>query len=112
LPDHLRSQGAEVNEIHLYEAIAHAGVNQKELEDIKAGRFDYLTFTSSSTVDNFVKLVGSEHIPLLNEKVRIACIGPITAETAAGYGFDIHISADSFTIDGLMEALIEDRVRK
>ena len=108
LPDSLRDQGVTVTEIPLYQATPTGKLNQKALPDIKAGEFDYLTFTSSSTVDNFVAMAGHEVIPLLNRRVRIACIGPITADTAGKYGFDVHICAARYTIEGLVEAIIED----
>lgn len=69
---------------------------------------DYLTFTSSSTVHNFVKIVGRENIERINNNTKIACIGPITADTARQYGFTVDINASEYTIQGLVEAIVEE----
>lgn len=107
LPDSLSDLGAEVDEIHIYEALTASLISQEKFELIKQGHVDYITFTSSSTVSNFVKLIGRENVCLVNEKVKIACIGPITAETAIEHGFSIDILAENYTIDGLVEALLK-----
>ena len=90
LPDELKKAGRHVNEVFLYEAITSLSVSQKTLENIKQGLMDYLTFTSSSTVHNFVKIVGRENIARINHNTKVACIGPITADTARQYGFTVN----------------------
>lgn len=108
LPESLRQWGAHVNEVHLYEAVPAERIGQAALERVLNGDMDYLTFTSSSTVHNFVKIVGSEYIPRLNTRTRVACIGPVTAETAAKLGFDVKVMAREYTIDGLLQAILSD----
>lgn len=108
LPDELKKAGRHVNEVFLYEAITSLSVSQKTLENIKQGLMDYLTFTSSSTVHNFVKIVGRENIARINHNTKVACIGPITADTARQYGFTVDIHASEYTIQGLVEALVEE----
>ncbi|MEN6389774.1 MAG: uroporphyrinogen-III C-methyltransferase [Syntrophomonas sp.] len=108
LPDSLRKWGAHVNEVHLYEAVPAEHIGQAAIERVLDGDMDYLTFTSSSTVHNFVKIVGSEYIPRINARTRVACIGPVTAETAEGLGFNVRIMAREYTIDGLLEAILTD----
>ncbi|MDR1616898.1 MAG: uroporphyrinogen-III C-methyltransferase [Syntrophomonadaceae bacterium] len=108
LPDSLRGRGVRVNEIYLYQAVTDAGTNHTLRDDIIKGAFDYLTFTSSSAVDNFVKIIGQENAVTLDKKVRVSCIGPVTADTAEKYGFTVHVRADVYTVDGLLEAVMDD----
>jgi uroporphyrinogen III methyltransferase/synthase len=73
------------------------------------GRIHYVTFTSSSTVDNFFQLIAPEKLqPHVQKQVRLACIGPITARTLQGYGFTAHIQPGEYTIPALARALAED----
>jgi len=108
LPDTLRQWGVHVNEVILYEAVPAGKVSKARTNDILEGRVDYLTFTSSSTVSNFVKMVGKDNVLRVNKKVKVACIGPVTAETAQSQGFNVDIMAREYTIDGLLQALIDD----
>ncbi len=108
LPEAIKSFGAQVNEIFLYKAIAEKRVSQSMLEEIWEGNIDYITFTSSSTVDNFINIVGLDNALRINKKTKIACIGPITAQTAEKAGFTIDVSAKDYTIDGLVTAVVND----
>ena len=65
---------------------------------------DFVTFTSSSTVKNLVKQLGNI-TPL--QQAKIACIGPVTAETARSFALEPDIIADTYTIDGLIESIKE-----
>jgi uroporphyrinogen III methyltransferase/synthase len=64
---------------------------------------DWITFTSSSTVTNFVHIAGS---PTL-EGVKVASIGPVTSATAGKYGIAVTVEASRYTIEGLIEAMVE-----
>jgi uroporphyrinogen-III synthase len=66
---------------------------------------DLLTFTSSSTVYNFVAQVGHERARALAERARVAVIGPITAADARKLGLRVDIVATVYTIAGLVEAI-------
>ena len=65
------------------------------------------TFTSSSTVRHLVEMADSAglDLPCALEKTTVACIGPITAHTARELGLPVHVVAEEYTIDGLVEAL-------
>ena len=76
-----------------------------ELEKMEEKGIHVITFTSSSTVRNFMELIG-ERRELL-EGVTIASIGPITTKTAESLGLKVDITADEYTIDGLVKALVE-----
>lgn len=73
-------------------------------EELENGAIDFVTFTSSSTVVNLVKLLGGIE-PL--KGVKTACIGPVTAETARKHGIELAIVASRYTIEGLVEAMRE-----
>lgn len=108
LPDTLRQQGMAVDEIHLYEAAPVIPDDISLLDTILNGQVDYITFTSSSTVSNFVKVLGEDKIPEIAGRARVACIGPITADKAAEYGIQADVVAEEFTIDGLIQAILHD----
>ncbi len=83
---------------------------------LQAGQLDILTFTSSSTVRHFVQWLadcapGAAVSPIAhvthNPQLKIACIGPITSQTARELGLDVQIEASEFTIDGLVEAIVQ-----
>ncbi len=69
------------------------------------GLIDCLTFTSSSTVINFLALFPRQEILSLLKKVTMACIGPITAQTARSNGLQVNIVAEEYTIPGLVRRL-------
>lgn len=106
LPVMLRDFGAQVEEISIYEAAAAPGVSDDIWNEITNGRFDAITFTSSSTVTNFVKMVGKDNIAAIQKQCQVACIGPITADTAIKEGLTPAVVADEYTIDGLITSLI------
>lgn len=108
LPQSLREMGAQVDECFLYQAVVPRDINSEDWAELLQDGLDYLTFTSSSTVSNLVKIIGSEQVQILNQKVKIACIGPITAATARDNGFKVDIMADEYTIPGLVNAVLRD----
>lgn len=108
LPETLKAWGVYMHEITLYQAVSAQTPGVDILDSILDGDYDYLTFTSSSTVTNFVKMIGEDKVSLIDPLVRVACIGPITAGTALELGFTIDVLASEYTIDGLVQAIIAD----
>jgi uroporphyrinogen III methyltransferase / synthase len=100
LPDALRSKGAEVDVVTLYETVAEEP-DPDALE--RARDADFVTFTSSSTVRNFVQATGRDGIP---DGARVVSIGPVTSEAAREAGLTVDIEAERHDIDGLVEALL------
>lgn len=97
----LESRGAVVHEIAAYRTLP-AAPDPIGLAEFRRG-VDAITFTSSSTVRNFVALVGQ--VANLPGNPAIACIGPITAATAREVGLPVDVMATEYTIDGLAAAL-------
>jgi uroporphyrinogen III methyltransferase/synthase len=109
----LEKAGAIPEEIAVYRTVP-AKPSPKELEELQHG-IDVATFTSSSTVRNFMRILDDQAASLLKGAV-IACIGPITAETAHSLGLEVHVVATEYTADGLVDAVVEyytlDSIRK
>ena len=104
LPQTLKGQGADVTVAMTYRTVG-SGRKKEELSGlIEAGEVDVITFTSSSTVTHFVETMGPEYV--LPPGVQIACIGPVTAQTAQKAGFRVDIQQKEYTMEGLVKALI------
>ncbi|HMC70005.1 MAG TPA: uroporphyrinogen-III synthase, partial [Mycobacteriales bacterium] len=72
----------------------------------EAGKADAITFTSSSTVTNFLTVAGLDAVPPI-----VVCIGPVTAATAREAGLNVDVVAEEHTIDGLVAALASTLAR-
>ncbi|MEE9200990.1 MAG: uroporphyrinogen-III C-methyltransferase [Candidatus Brocadiales bacterium] len=107
LPEELKKLGAEAVEITAYRTVLADVGDKKLLDRLTTGEVDVVTFTSSSTVRNFVKLIGRENLTKLNGKARFASIGPITTRTANELGLKISLEAKEYTIPGLVKAVEE-----
>ena len=88
--------------MHIYRAVTPED-SAGRIGKILADGVDIATFTSSSTVTNLMALVGDREAL---RGVTIACIGPITAETAGEHGLAVDIVAAEYTVDGLVDALM------
>jgi uroporphyrinogen III methyltransferase/synthase len=107
LPEGLRQMGAEVLVVSAYQTLPVLEGKEVLEEKMAQGLIDCLTFTSSSTVINFLALFTRLEILSLLKEVRIACIGPITAQTVRNNGLPVDIEAEEYTIPGLVAAIEE-----
>jgi len=105
LPDGLRKSGLAVKTIDLYDTQPEKGSVLSIREALKGG-VDIVTFTSSSTVRNFVKLLGKDYRRRLFG-VKVASIGPVTSGTLKEFGLKANIEAKVFTTSGLIKAIIQ-----
>lgn len=101
LPDWLAGRGAKVDVVTLYETFPEQ-LSEDQLA--AAANADYLTFTASSTVHNFVDAMG-DRIP---RAARVVSIGPATSHTARELGLEVHAEAEPHDLDGLVQALLAD----
>jgi len=107
LPDQLRELGATVEVIPVYRTIAPAVDVASLTQQLHDGQVAVVTFTSSSTVRNFVELLGGwDRVRPLLAGVVVACIGPITAHTAEEYGMTVTVTPDENTVPALAEAIV------
>ena len=105
IPEKLRTLGAEVTVATAYENIMPRSDVERVKKLFSEKKIAAVTFTSSSTVNNFVEMVGKSEYKSLMNGVAVACIGPVTARTAEEYGMTVHIMPKDYTIPALVEAL-------
>jgi uroporphyrinogen III methyltransferase / synthase len=101
LPDALRERGAEVDVVALYETVREQP-DDAAIEAAQAA--DYVTFTSSSTVNNLTEALG-DRFP---RDARVVSIGPVTSEAAHAAGLSVDVEAPQHDVDGLIQALLAD----
>lgn len=102
----IQGAGGFAHEITAYDTVP-GHLTEQAVGDLRAG-VDVLTFTSSSTVNNFISLVEEAGLDPgnLTGDPLVACIGPITAGTAQEKGFQVDVIAEDYTIEGLTSILI------
>ena len=118
VPDALRSRGAQVDVVDLYETVAEPLAPETLA---LAQDADYITFTSSSTVRNFLLAASGDHDDGdgsterdgrgragLSPRTRVVSIGPVTSETLREHGLDVDIEAERHDVDGVLDALLAD----
>ena len=104
LPEGLREMGAQVDVAAAYQTINSGRKREEFMALLEAQAVDVITFTSSSTVTNFVEIMGKDFV--FPPRVRVACIGPVTAATARNAGFQVDIEQKEYTMQGLVQSLI------
>jgi len=107
LPEELSKMGAVIDEVAAYHTVNDTDNAAPLLRQLEADEIDLITFTSSSTVTNFKRLIPKDRFESLLKGITIASIGPITTETAEKNGFIVHIEAEAYTIEGLCEAILK-----
>jgi len=106
IPKQLKAKGLEVTEIDAYETVNAAENKEEIIELLKRKKINVITFTSSSTVKNFLEALKGENIGELLEGVILASIGPVTTATAVKLGLEVQITAEEYTIPSLIEAIV------
>ena len=115
IPRELRKVAAVVDVSEAYETVAPRS-SAKKLRSLLANekrRPHVITFTSSSTVKNFVGLLGLREARAALKKthgIHSASIGPVTSATLREFGLPVHIEAEEYTIPGLVKAIVERAV--
>ena len=105
LPKELRKRGALVDVVEAYRTVLPEESRQKVGIVFTRHSPTLITFTSSSTVENFLCLLSSEQRTAWLANVKIASIGPITSRTLRKRGLPVHIEALEYTVPGLVEAI-------
>jgi uroporphyrinogen III methyltransferase/synthase len=106
LPRALSAGGFRVDNVVAYRTLPERRGAVFMREMLAGGGIDAVTFTSSSTVKNFVAAVGPG-VPGLFTKTAVASIGPVTSDTAREAGLRVDVQAKQYTIGGLVESLVE-----
>lgn len=105
VPDALRARGAEVDVVPVYETVVEL-LDQAQAAAVAAA--DFITFTSASTVRNFLASVGGTDAWLTRgqSRPRIVSIGPVTSDELRLHGLEPDVEATTHDIDGLVAAII------
>lgn len=106
LAESLRASGASVEEVTAYRTVKPDALDEDAIKAFKRKRVDWISFTSSSTVENFLALAEAEEIDV--SELKIAAIGPVTADTLRARGLEPTVVADPHTIDALGEAILAE----
>ena len=103
IPTELTRRGAAVDVVEAYRTVAPDNLAERAGEILHAARKpDWVTFTSSSTVQNLVAAAGTEVL----RGVKVASIGPITSRTARELSLEVAVEAREFTVDGVAQAIL------
>lgn len=109
LPEGLKIRKAIVKVIDLYDTVIPKD-SAVRLKRISKDGIDWVTFTSSSTAENFMKLIGKSYRNVL-KRVKLASIGPVTSVTLRKFGLKPAAEAKVYTIDGLVEAIKKSNIK-
>ncbi len=102
LHDGLKEAGNDVDEVETYRTLG-GSIPEDVERDIEDGMYNMITFTSSSTVENFIDMIDDKKY---FEDMTVAAIGPVTAETARNHDIEVDIVASEYDIEGLSDAII------
>jgi len=105
LPAILAKRGAEVEILPVYELACPAGAAEALQNAFAKGQVDVVTFTSTATVANFASAFAGQALDKLLERTQVACMGPVTADTARRLGMRVDIIAGEYTTRGLAQAV-------
>ncbi|WP_141431868.1 uroporphyrinogen-III synthase [Bacillus sp. 03113] len=102
----LQIKGASVDEVIVYINYFPEESQEKLAKMLKEKELDILVFTSSSTVDHFMKV--AKEYSLINEcdQCITACIGPITKKRMEHYGLSVDVMPSIYTVDGMLKSII------
>ena len=103
IPEELTRVGAEVVAPTAYASVPPEDAPDKLARALADG-LDRLTFTASSTVDNFTGLLDTDNLKRARQ-VPVASIGPLTTATAKKHGFKVVVEPDQATLDDMVEAI-------
>jgi uroporphyrinogen-III synthase len=116
IPRELRKAGAQVDVVEAYETVVpkSSKTNLRSLLRDTKRRPHIVTFTSSSTVRNFLSLIGGRTRPpyTVLDGIQFASIGPVTSSTLQELGLQVGIEASEYTIAGLVRAIVQHREKQ
>lgn len=111
IPNALREMGAKVHVMEAYETVVPESSRTAIVEALSGDKKPFaITFTSSSTVKNFVELLGEDRVhSSLLDGVRLCSIGPVTSNTLKQNKLRVDVEAKEYTIPGLVEAIAKSK---
>jgi uroporphyrinogen III methyltransferase/synthase len=106
LPKSLEDAGARVDVVTAYRTVVPESLDRGRLSAMLAGSADCIAFTSSSTVKNLALLFDTHDLSKVLGELAVACIGDVTATTAAEYGLQVNIQPSQATVKDLAVAIV------
>ena len=97
---------SNVTEVVTYESVMDDSKKEEAIYALEEGNLDYITFASSSTVTNFINLIGEENKDKLS-KTKIISIGKITTKTILDNGLEVYKESEKASIESMIEAMSE-----
>lgn len=107
LPAGLRRLGAYVDAVETYHTVKPVVQPERIIRLFKENSIDAITFTSPSTVSNFAEIVGLTDLSDLLGSTLVACIGPVTAESAVSYGLGRIVQPAQHNAAELVGSIVE-----
>lgn len=95
----------KVDEVITYESVIDKFRKDEILNNLE--NIDYITFTSSSIVSNFVEIIGDENLEKL-KNTKIISIGPITSKTIIENKLDVYKESEKASVDSMLEIILKD----
>lgn len=105
LPDQLRALGTRIDVVEAYQTLLPKGSGPCLRTALAARQVTGVTFTSSSTVTHLAALLETDDLSAALAGVWVACIGPITADTAKKFRLSVDIMPKDYTVPGLASAI-------
>jgi uroporphyrinogen III methyltransferase/synthase len=109
LPQQLRTAGALLDELPVYQNVDVTELTPQVTELLKTEQIDWIGLSSPSGARSLASLLPAEVRPHLGHSIRLAAISPVTAEAAVGAGLPVSAVATEFTWDGLLDAIAAAR---
>ncbi|WP_195268247.1 hydroxymethylbilane synthase [Eubacterium sp. 1001713B170207_170306_E7] len=94
-----------VDEFQIYETVREDNTDVDVAEMLKNKEIDYITFTSSTTVQYFVEKIGDENVEY-TKNAKCVSIGPVTSDKMRELGLTVDVQAEVYTIAGMIEAIL------
>jgi uroporphyrinogen-III synthase len=106
LPKILREAGATVEEVVVYQNIDAESLPEPAASLMEAGQLDWIGLSSPSIANRLAGILSAGAKVHLGQKTRLAAISPVTAEAAANTGLPVAAVAETYTWDGLLDAIV------
>ena len=103
LAEGLADAGGDVEQVVVYSSRDVEQARDEVRSQLEAGQVDWITVTSSSIASSLVKMFG-ENL----SRARLVTISPVTSATLRRQGFEPSVEATSYTMDGIVEAILSD----
>ncbi len=104
----LEKIGVYVEVVEAYQTVTPAAKGENVARLLRNAEADYIVFTSPSTVANLAAILETDHLAPYLANTRVACIGPVTAETARMHGLMVHLQPKEHTGQAIVTAIVAD----